>query len=204
MRIIGLTGGIATGKSTVSAMLRELGAQVIDADEIAREVVEPGTEALAEIERRFPDVIAPDGRLDRAKLASRIFASADDRSALNSILHPRIQQAFLNETSALAQRGVRLAIFDAALLIENRVHEKMNGVILVTAPREIQIARLRERNGLTREEAESRLASQMPLEEKARLAQWIIDNSGDLTATRAQVRELWNSIQADPKLDSNR
>jgi dephospho-CoA kinase len=202
MRIIGLTGGIATGKSTVSAMLRQLGAHVIDADEIARQVVEPQSEALAEIGRRFAGVIAPDGRLDRAKLASRIFTSPDDRAALNAIMHPLIQQAFLDEARDLTQRGVRVAIFDAALLIEKGLHEKMNGVILVTAPRETQIARLRERNGLTREEAEARLASQMPLEEKARSAQWIIDNSADLEATRAQVRKLWDSIQDDPTIES--
>jgi dephospho-CoA kinase len=198
MRIFGLTGGIATGKSTVSAMFRALGAEVIDADELAREVVEPGTAALSEIDRRFPGMIAPDGRLDRAKLAGRIFAAPDDRTALNAIVHPRIQQAFIEKAAALARQGVSQIIYDAALLIENRLHEKMDGVILVSAPRETQIARLRERNGLTREQAEARLSSQMPLEEKARFARWIIDNSGDLAATRAKVKEIWNLIQSGP------
>ena len=195
MRVIGLTGGIATGKSTVSAMLRELGAAVIDADQIAREVVEPGTAGFRDVARRFPEVIGPDRRLNRAQLADRIFASAEDRAALNAIVHPRIHQVFTKKLAALERKGVELAIYDAALLIENGLHEALDGVILVTAPSETQIARLRERNGFTRQQAEARLASQMPLEQKARLANWTIDNSGDLAATRAQVTQLWNSIQ---------
>ena len=195
MRVIGLTGGIATGKSTVSAMLRQLGAAVIDADQIAREVVEPGAAAFRDIAGRFPEVIGPDGRLDRAQLADRIFASAEDRAALNAIVHPRIHRVFTEKLAALERKGVELAIYDAALLIENGLHQGLDGVILVSAPRETQIARLQERNRFTRQQAEARLASQMPLEQKARLANWTIDNSGDLAATRAQVTQLWNSIQ---------
>jgi dephospho-CoA kinase len=196
MRVIGLTGGIATGKSTVSAMLRELGAEVIDADQIAREVVEPGSAAFRDIAQRFPEAIEADGRLNRAQLAERIFASAQDRAALNAIVHPRIHQVFTDKLAALARKGVELAIYDAALLIENGLHQGLDGVILVSAPRETQIARLRDRNRLTRQQAEARLASQMPLEQKARLAQWTIDNSGDLVATRAQVTQIWSSIRS--------
>ena len=197
MRIIGLTGGIATGKSTVSAMLRELGAAVIDADEIAREVVVPGSPAYLDIQQRVPDVIEPDGRLDRAKLAGVIFSSAPERAALNAIIHPRIHQAFLDRKAALAKRGVPVAIYDAALLIENGLQYEMNGVILVTAPRELQIARLRQRNGLTKDEAEARLSSQMPLSEKERFATWLIDNSGDLPSLQSQVGKVWRSIQSE-------
>ncbi len=200
MRIIGLTGGIATGKSTVSAMLRDLGAPVIDADEIAREVVVPGAPAFLDIQQRFPDAIGPDGRLDRAKLAGIIFSSAQERAALNAIIHPRIHRAFLEKKAALAKRAVPVAIYDAALLIENRLQYgkvSMDGLILVTAPREIQIARLRQRSGLSREEAEARLLSQMPLCEKERFASWIIDNSGELSRLRAQVVKVWRSIQSD-------
>ena len=204
MRIIGLTGGMATGKSTVSAMLRELGAAVIDADEIAREVVVPGSPAYLDIQQRFPDVIGPDGRLDRAKLAGVIFSSASERAALNAIIHPRIHQAFLEKKGALAKRGVPVAIYDAALLIENGLHHQMDGVILVTAPRDLQIARLRQRNGLTQDESEARLSSQMPLSEKERFASWIIDNSGELSRLRAQVAEVWNAIQSDPLTGSKR
>ena len=195
MRIIGLTGGIATGKSAVSAMLRDLGTAVIDADEIAREVVVPGSPAFLDIQGRFPDAIGPDGRLDRAKLAAVIFGNAQERAALNAIIHPRIHQAFLEKKATLAKRGVPLAIYDAALLIENDLQYEMDGVILVTAPREVQIARLKQRNGLTRDEAKARLSSQMPLSEKKRFASWIIDNSGDLSSLRAQVAKVWKSIQ---------
>src|ERR1700687_694427 len=197
MRIIGLTGGIATGKRTVSAILRELGPAVIDADELARQVVEPGSTVLSEIDRRFPGVVGDDGRLDRTRLAERIFSNPEDRAALNALLHPRIQKLFVEKTAALAQQGEQLVIYDAALLIENGLHEKMDGVILVTAPRETQITRLAERNGLTRAQAEARLSSQMPLGEKLRFARWTIDNSGDLIATRAQVDQVWRSIRLD-------
>lgn len=195
MKIIGLTGGIASGKSTVSAMLRELGAEVLDADVIAREVVEPGTPGLEEVARRFPGVVGPDGRLDRQKLGARIFADAAERSALNAILHPRIQQAFLEKTQALAERGVEQVIYDAPLLVENKLHQWMDGVIVVDVPREVQVQRLMVRNGLTREQAEERLASQLPLSEKKKVATWVVDNSGELANTRAQVEAVWRSIR---------
>lgn len=195
MRLLGLTGGIASGKSTVSGFLRELGAAVLDADEIAREVVEPGTPALEDIARRFPGVLGPDGRLDRTRLGERIFQSSQERTALNAIVHPRIQQAVLEKTQALAEQGVSLVIYDAPLLIENRLHEALDGVILVEIPPELQIARLMARNALTRAQAEERLAAQMPLAEKRRHATWIIDNSGDVAKTREQVEALWRSIR---------
>jgi dephospho-CoA kinase len=195
MRTIGLTGGIASGKSTVSKMLSELGAHVIDADALAREVVEPGTPALKEIARRFPGVVGADGRLDRAQLADRIFGQEQERLALNAIVHPRVQEAYLNKAQALAKQGTEVIIYDAALLLENGLDRKMDGVILVTVPREVQISRLIARNGLTRDEAEARIASQMPLEEKAKRATWLVDNSGDLAATRARIAAIWNEIR---------
>lgn len=195
MRLIGLTGGIASGKSTVSAILRELGAHVLDADEIAREVVEPGAPALADIARRFPGVVGPDGRLDRAALGARVFQDPAERAALNAIIHPRIQQAFLEKTQALAERGVDVVVYDAPLLIENSIHPWMNGVILVDAPRELQVARLMARNALSQEAAEQRLSAQLPLEEKRKHATWIVDNAGDLASTRAQVEAVWKTIR---------
>jgi dephospho-CoA kinase len=195
MRTIGLTGGIASGKSTVSKMLSEMGAQVIDADALAREVVEPGTAALKEISRRFPGVVGADGRLDRAQLADRIFGQEQERLALNAIVHPRVQEAYLNKAHALAKQGTEVIIYDAALLLENGLDRKMDGVILVTVPREVQISRLIARNGLTRGEAEARIASQMPLEEKAKRATWLVDNSGDPAATRARIAAIWDEIR---------
>ncbi|MHB8872970.1 MAG: dephospho-CoA kinase [Myxococcaceae bacterium] len=194
MKVYGLTGGIASGKSTVSKMLRELGAVVLDADQIAREVVEPGQPALGEIALRFPGVVGPDGRLDRAKLAARVFGDEAERKALNAIVHPRIQAEVLERTGALAAKGVEQVFYDAALLIENGLDRAMSGVILVSAPPQVQLERLLAR-GATPEEAQARVAAQLPLEAKARHATWIIDNSGDLEHTRAQVGAVWMSIR---------
>jgi dephospho-CoA kinase len=196
LRLYGLTGGIASGKSTVSRMLRELGAHVLDADLIAREVVEPGTPGLAEVASRFPGVLGPDGRLDRAKLGARVFADPAERAALNALLHPRIGAAFLEKTQALAAQGVELVLYDAPLLIENGLHAGMDGVLLVWVPRELQKQRLMARDGLEAQAAEARLAAQLPLEEKRRHATWIVDNTGDLTSTRAQVEEVWRAMLA--------
>ncbi|SEN01218.1 dephospho-CoA kinase [Stigmatella aurantiaca] len=196
MRIYGLTGGIASGKSTVSQMLRELGAHVLDADAIAREVVEPGTLGLAEVGARFPGVIGPDGRLDRAKLGARVFADPAERAALNALLHPRIREAFLEKTQALAAQGVARVLYDAPLLIENGLHVGLDGVVLVWVPRELQKARLKARDGLEDAGAEARLAAQLPLDAKREHATWLIDNTGDREATRAQVQEVWRALLA--------
>ncbi|HEX5752132.1 MAG TPA: dephospho-CoA kinase [Archangium sp.] len=196
MKLYGLTGGIASGKSTVSRMLRELGAQVLDADVIAREVVEPGTPGLKAVAERFPGVLDAEGRLDRAKLGERVFGDARERAALNTILHPLIGQQFLLRTHALAAQGVELIVYDAPLLIENRLHEAMNGVVLVWVPREVQKARLMGRDGLDEAAAEARLAAQLPLDEKRPHATWLVDNSGDLGTTRARVEEVWRAMLA--------
>jgi dephospho-CoA kinase len=196
LRLYGLTGGIASGKSTVSRMLRELGAHVLDADAIAREVVEPGTPGLAEVAARFPGVLGPDGRLDRARLGARVFADPAERAALNALLHPRIGAAFLQKTQALAEQGVERVLYDAPLLIENGLHAGMDGVLLVWVPRELQKQRLMARDGLDAQAAEARLAAQLPLEEKRRHATWIVDNTGDLISTRAQVEEVWRAMLA--------
>ncbi|WP_257456418.1 dephospho-CoA kinase [Archangium lipolyticum] len=196
MKIYGLTGGIASGKSTVSRMLTELGAQVLDADVIAREVVEPGTPGLAAVAERFPGVLDAEGRLDRAKLGARVFGDPKERAALNSILHPLIGQQFLLRTHALARSGAERIIYDAPLLIENRLHEGMDGVVLVWVPREVQKARLMARDGLDEAAAEARLAAQLPLDEKRQHATWLVDNSGELGATRARVDEVWRAMLA--------
>jgi dephospho-CoA kinase len=195
VRVIGLTGGIASGKSTVSERLRDLGVSVIDADAVAREVVEPGQPALAEIAVRFPGVMDPDGRLDRAALAERVFGNEAERRALNAILHPRIQEAVVEKTRALAAMGARLVVYEAPLIVENRIHERLDGLILVAIPRELQLARLMSRSALSREQAEARLASQLPLEDKRKHATWIIDNSGTLAETYAQVDRLRADLQ---------
>ncbi|HLM47216.1 MAG TPA: dephospho-CoA kinase [Myxococcaceae bacterium] len=196
MKLYGLTGGIASGKSTVSRMLRELGAHVLDADVIAREVVEPGTPGLQAVAERFPGVLGPDGRLDRAKLGARVFGDPQERAALNALLHPLIGQQFMLRTQALAEQGVERVLYDAPLLIENRLHLGMDGVVLVWVPREEQKARLMARDGLDEAAADARLAAQLPLDEKRQHATWVVDNSGELGTTRARVEEVWRAMLA--------
>jgi dephospho-CoA kinase len=194
MRLYGLTGGIASGKSTVSAMFRGLGAEVIDADVVAREVVALGTPGLEEISLRFPGVLAADGTLDRAKLGARVFRDPSERAALNALLHPRIQAAAAAKTAALARQGLRLALYDAALLFENGLEANLDGVVLVAVPREVQLERLMARDTLSLADAEARVGSQLPLEEKKKRATWVIDNTGSLDTTRAQVEAIWRVL----------
>lgn len=198
MHLFGLTGGIATGKSTVSRLFAEKGVPIIDADLVAREVVEPGQPALAEIAARFPGVVGADGRLDRAKLGERIFGDPAERAALNAITHPRIQAAVLGQTRQLAEAGAPRVIYDAPLLIENGLHRGMHGVVLVVAPPGVQRARLMQRDGLSAEAAQARIASQMPLDEKRAHATWVVDNGGSLEDTRRQVEEIYRAMLAFP------
>jgi dephospho-CoA kinase len=195
MRVVGLTGGIGSGKSTVSAMFRALGAEVIDADQVARDVVEPGTPALEEIGRRFPGVVDAGGRLDRAALGARIFGDAAERRALEAIVHPRIREEVARRTAALERAGVRVVLYDAALLIENGLHRGMNGVVLVSVPEAVQRARLAARDGLDEAAISARLAAQLPLADKRAHATWVVDNGGSLEETRAQVRRIWEEIR---------
>jgi dephospho-CoA kinase len=195
MRVVGLTGGIASGKSTVTAMFRELGAQVIDADQVARDVVEPGTPGLEEVARRFPGVVDPSGQLDRAALGRRVFADPAERRALEAIVHPRIREEVARRTEALARAGVTVVLYDAALLIENELHRGMDGVILVSAPEAVQRARLAARDGLDDLAITARLAAQLPLADKRAHATWVVENGGSLDETRAQVRRIWEQIR---------
>jgi dephospho-CoA kinase len=195
MRVVGLTGGIASGKSTVTTMFRELGAEVIDADQVARDVVEPGTPGLAEVARRFPGVVDATGRLDRVALGRRVFADPSERRALEAIVHPRIRDEVARRTEALARAGVSVVLYDAALLIENGLHRGMDGVVLVSAPEAVQRARLAARDGLDEAAISARLAAQLPLADKRAHATWVVDNGGSLDDTRAQVRRIWEDIR---------
>jgi len=195
MRVVGLTGGIASGKSTVSAMFRELGAQVIDADQVARDVVAPGTPGLEEVARRFPCVVDGRGQLDRAALGERIFADSGERKALEAILHPRIRAEVARRMEALESTGFDVVLYDAALLIENDLHRGMDGVVLVAAPEAVQRARLVARDGLDEAAISARLAAQLSLADKRAHATWVVDNGGSLEDTRAQVRRIWEEIR---------
>jgi dephospho-CoA kinase len=198
-QVVGLTGGIASGKSTVAAMLRELGAPIVDADELGRRLVAPGTAALDEIRARFgAEVVAGDGTLDRKRLAEIIFADPAARLALNAITHPRIGAASQSAIADLAARGEPLVVYVAPLIVENQLYRWMQGLIVVTLPEEVQLARLLARDGLSDGEARARIAAQATPAERAAVATHLIDNSGALAETRAQVKRLWSMIRPAP------
>jgi dephospho-CoA kinase len=191
VRIIGLTGGIGSGKSTVSGMLRELGAAVVDADEAARAVVEPGQPALAEIEAEFGDgVVGADGRLDRQAVAARVFADDAARTRLQQITWPRVQAWSAARLGEAADAGAAIAILDTPLLFEAGLNGGLEATIVVWVPVEVQVRRAVER-GMHESDVRARIAAQMPLDEKRDRATHVIDNSGSREATRAQVNATW-------------
>jgi len=187
---IGLTGGIGAGKSTVAGRLRELGATIIDADQLAREVVEPGTPGLAAVIEAFgPEVLLPDGRLDRPALGRIVFGDAEKRGRLNAILHPLIGE----RTQALIEAAPLDAVLvhDIPLLAENQLAPGFQLVIVVDAPEPERIRRLVEDRGMTEGEAVSRIRAQATDAERRKIADVVIDNSGSRTATLAQVDDAW-------------
>jgi len=195
MRLIGVTGGIATGKSTVTRMLAAHGAAVIDADELAREAVRPGEQTLEEVATRFGrDVIRPDGTLDRSRVGEIVFADDAARRDLERITHPRITELMQHRIAAALAGPAPLVAVDVPLLFENAREAMFEGVLLVYAPREVQLRRLHERNGLDEAAALQRLAAQLPIDEKRKRATWIIDNADGLDATSLAVDEWWDSV----------
>jgi dephospho-CoA kinase len=195
--LVGLTGGIATGKSTVSDLLRALGCVIIDADVLAREVVRPGEPALARVVAEFGDVLRPDGTLDRAKVAAIVFAEPERRRRLEAILHPAIRERFLARLDALERDGFDgLVVFDAPVMIESGNYKHMDRLVVVVTDEATQRARLVARDA-DAADGERRIASQMPLADKARLADYVIDNSGDRAATEARTREVHAALSRD-------
>ena len=194
--IVGLTGGIATGKSTVTNMLRELDAYVVDADEWARRVVEPGAEALREIAKEFGEtVLNPDGTLNRAALGEVVFTDVSARQRLNAITHPRIRNGMLQETMEFVKSSPNMPIvWDVPLLFEGETKNLVDLTVLVYATPQLQLSRLMERNGYSLEEAKARIAAQMPIDEKRQFADYIIDNSGTQSETKEQVQKLWTTL----------
>jgi dephospho-CoA kinase len=192
MRVLGLTGGIGSGKSMVAQMFARLGAAVIDADQLAREVVEPGQPALEEIAATFGrDVLLPDGRLDRAKLAGIIFADPVERAKLDAITHPRIR-ARMDEEIRARRSGPGVLIVDIPLLYENDRTYSVERVIVVWVDPQTQLRRIRQRDGLSADAAGQRIAAQMPLEAKRARADHVIDNSGTREDTRRQVEAIYH------------
>jgi dephospho-CoA kinase len=198
VRIWGLTGNIGSGKSTVGRMLAARGVPVIDADQVAREVVEPGKPALRDIASRFPGVLRKDGSLDRKALAGRVFADAAEREALNAIVHPRIAEEVASRMAALAARGEKVAVYEAALIVENGLQEGLDGLIVVTAPPDLQVERLRTRERMEEAEARARIAAQLPAGEKTRHATVVIDNSGSEAQLLEQVERLAARLRQEP------
>ncbi|MGZ6976475.1 MAG: dephospho-CoA kinase [Acidimicrobiia bacterium] len=196
MLLVGLTGGIGAGKSTVAELLTERGAIVIDGDLIARRVVEPGQPALAAIVERFgPEVLAADGTLDRAAVAARAFASDEDRKALEAITHPAIGAEFVREMTEAPPDAI--VVNDVPLLVESQkaAERGYEYVIVVEAPRELRLDRLVQR-GLDRSDAEARMAAQATDEERRAVATHLLDNGGTRESLAAQVDALWTELEA--------
>jgi dephospho-CoA kinase len=198
---VGLTGSIAAGKSFVSGVLAELGCRVLDADETAREVVEPGSPGLREVRAKFGDsVIKGDGTLDRIALGALVFADAGKRATLNSILHPYIiaqQDERLREWEAVDPDVI--AIVDAALMIESGGYKRFDKLIVVHCRPDVQLERLMSRDKLNHEEAEKRIGSQMPQEEKKKFADYLIDTSDGFEAARRSAAEVWGKLCQEAK-----
>jgi len=195
MLLVGLTGGIASGKSTVSALLAERGAEVIDADHIARQVVMPGTPAWCKIRDHFgPGVLHPDGQLDRQALADIVFADKSKLALLNEITHPAIFARIADRLEAHHGQDV-VVVLDAALLIEAGLAEGVDVVVVVHSPREIQVERLAAK-GVGATDARNRIASQLEPEKRLASADIVIDNGGSLEDLSRQVDTLWEDLQA--------
>jgi dephospho-CoA kinase len=194
---VGLTGSIAVGKSFVSGLLAETGCRVVDADEVARRVVEPGAEGLRKIVEAFGEsVLRPDGTLDRARLGEVVFADGAKRELLNSTLHPLIiaeQDELLRRWELEDPRGV--GVVDAALLIESGGYRRFDRVVVVHCRPDVQLERLMRRNGLARDEAERRIAAQMPQAEKLRHADFSIDTTGGFEETRVQTAQVYAALR---------
>ena len=197
--LVGLTGGIATGKSTVSEILRQLGGEIIDADRLARDVVEPEQPAWKQIVADFGrGVVNADGTLDRKKLGAIVFADPDRRKRLEAITHPAIRARFQTRLDELAAQGFAgIVVFDAPVMIESGGYRNMDRLVVVVTDEATQASRLRTRDGTDDAEGRRKVASQMPLAEKAKLADYVIDNSGDRETTAAEVRRVFAALMAD-------
>lgn len=188
---IGLTGGIGSGKSTVAARLEELGAVLIDADRIAREIVEPGQPALADLDAAFDGVLNADGTLNRAEVARQAFATPEATAQLNAITHPRIRQRTDAEFARAAESGAAVVVYDMPLLIENHETGRVDHVLVVDAPDEIRVQRLVQHRGLAEDDTRARIAAQIGREARLAAADTVLDNSDDRGTLLEQVDAFW-------------
>ncbi|MGQ9689566.1 MAG: dephospho-CoA kinase, partial [Desulfobaccales bacterium] len=202
---IALTGGPGSGKSTVARMFRDLGAEVIDADEVARAVVQPGQPAWEELRREFgPDFFREDGNLDREKMSHLVFHDSTARQKLNAIIHPRVREETARRLAALMAQGVPLVMVEVPLLFEAGLENNFDLVIVVDAEEKEQLERLTARDGRPREEAWGILEAQWPLAAKKARADFVVDNRGSLKNTQEQVKKLWQRLQIPLDKDSEK
>ena len=196
MKVIGLTGSIGSGKSTVAGLFKELGAEVIDADQVSRQVVEPGSKTLNQLTSEFGDqILNPDGSLNRAHVADIVFESDEKRQLLNSIIHPAIYNKIVNLIEEYREKGCELVVLEAALMLEKGGLLKLTDhLVVVSIDEETQLKRLEQRGGLTTEQMKARIKTQLGNDEKIKHADFVIDNSGNLENTRTQVSGIWNKI----------
>ena len=198
MLLVGLTGGIGSGKSTVARLLEKRGAVVFDADLLAREAVEPGTPGHAAVIERFgADVLAPGGELDREALASIVFADPSARRDLEEIVHPEVRRLFAEGSEAYRDTD-RVVVFSAPLLVETGMHTAFEILVVVSATVATQIERLMRQRGMSESSIRARIAAQAPLEDKAAVADFLVDNEGTLDELESQVDRLWNDLSARP------
>jgi len=194
--LVGLTGGIGSGKSTVARMLEERGAVVFDADLLAREAVEPGTPGHTAVLERFgADVLAPGGELDREALASIVFADPSARRDLEQIVHPEVRRLFAEGSEAYHDTD-RIVVFSAPLLVESGMHTAFEILVVVSATVATQIQRLMRQRGMSEPSIRARIDAQAPLEDKAAVADFLVDNEGTLAELQSQVERLWHDLSA--------
>lgn len=191
MKVIGLTGGVGSGKSTVAEILRELGATVIDADMAAHDVYAPGTPGFDAVVREFGEAYVRDGAIDRARLGALVFNDPDALRRLNAIVHPLVREWMAARTVEAAERGAEIVVQDVPLLYENDLAGLFSSIVLVYAPAEIQLERLVEGRGVPPDRARAMIAAQMPIDVKRDRAHHVVDNSGTVEETRRQVEEIW-------------
>jgi dephospho-CoA kinase len=195
MHLFGLTGGIASGKSAVAARLRERGVAVIDADQLARDAVAKGSPGLADVVKRFGEgVLAADGALDRKKLAAEVFTDDEKRKALNAIVHPIVTMLTFKRAAELRDEGKPLACYEAALIVENGAADAFRPLIVVAAPEETQVARAVARDGALEADIRARIRAQMPLAEKVKVADFVIENDGSLADLEQRTDDVLSAI----------
>jgi dephospho-CoA kinase len=192
---VGLTGGIATGKSTVASVMARFGATVLDADHVVRELQRPGTTVYQAILQAFgPSILQSDGTINRKRLGEMVFQDEGARRRLEATIHPALVAAIEERLRAFESQGVKLCVVELPLLIEAGAQGRFDWVVVVTAPEEVQVSRLMADRGLTREEALARIRSQMPLQEKVAAADFVVENVGDLQEIERRVQELYRTL----------